>query len=322
MPMTNEELAARTDFAISNLTSTSGLLNPEQANRFIDIVQEQPTILNQVRTIRMNAPTRKIDRMGFASRIMRVAPQGTPPHAADDGTNDRYLAAADRSAPTTSQIELNTTEYMAEVHLPYEVLEDNLERGNFEDHVMRQIGEKVAEDLEELALGGDTGSGDAYLASKDGYLKRMTTNVYDNISAGINPDLFENGMLTMPQKYLRNLANLRHWCSVANTIKYRGEVAKRATGYGDSMLTQNGELYAYGVRVEAANMLGAPSGVTNGISNSGFFTYPKNLLWGIQRQIQIETDRDIRSRQHIIVVTCRIDFQIDDEAACVKYINI
>lgn len=322
MPMTNEELANRTDFAISNLTSSSGLLNPEQANRFIDFVQEQPTILNQVRTIRMNAPTRKIDRMGFDSRIMRVAPQGTPPHADDAGANDRYLPAADRSAPTTTQIELNTTEYMAEVHLPYEVLEDNLERGNFEDHIMRQIAEKVAEDLEELALGGDSGSGDPYLASKDGYLKRMTSNVYDNVSAGINPDVFQTGMLTMPQKYLRNLAKLKHYVSTANTIKYRGEVAKRATGYGDSMLTQDGALYAYGVGVEAAAMIGAPSGVTNGINNMGFFTFPSNLLWGIQRQVQIETDRDIRSRQHIIVVTTRIDFQIDDEAACVKYINI
>ena len=320
--MTNEELANRADFAIGNLTSNSGLLNPEQANRFIDIITEQPTILQQVRTIRMNAPTRKINRLGFASRILRAASQGTPPSQGDDGTNDRYLPAADRSGPTTSQIQLDTKEVIAEIRLPYEVLEDNLERDDFDDHVMRLIAERASEDLEELALGGDTGSGDAYLALVDGYLKQMTSNVYDNLSAGITPDVFEQGMLTMPQKYLRNLTRLRHYVSVANTIKYRSEVAKRTTGYGDSMLTNSGELYAYGVQVEAAAMLGADSGVTNGISESGFFTFPQNMIFGIQRQIQVETDRDIRSREHVIVLTARIDFKLDDEPACVKYTNI
>lgn len=322
MPMSNEELARRADFAISNLTSNGGLLNPEQANRFIDMVTEQPTILQQVRTVRMNAPTRKINRLGFASRILRAAPQGTPPYAADDGTNDRYLAAADRSAPTTSQIQLDTKEVIAEIRLPYEVLEDNIERDDFDDHVMRLIAERAAEDLEELALGGDTASGDTYLALVDGYLKQMTSNVYDNLSAGISPVVFEQGMLTMPQKYLRNLTRLRHYISVANSIKYRSEVAKRTTGYGDSMLTQNNELFAYGVQVESAAMLGADSGVTNGINESGFFTFPQNLLFGIQRQIMVETDRDIRSREHIIVLTARVDFKIDDEPACVKYTNI
>jgi hypothetical protein len=320
--MTNEELAQRADFAIGNLTSNSGLLNPEQANRFIDIIQEQPTILQQVRTIRMNAPTRKINRLGFASRILRAASQGTPPSQADDGTNDRYLPAADRSSPTTTQIQLDTKEVIAEIRLPYEVLEDNLEREDFDDHVMRLIAERAAEDLEELALGGDVGSGDAYLALVDGYLKQMTSNVYDNTSSGINPDVFEQGMLTMPQKYLRNLKRLRHYVSVANTIKYRSEVAKRTTGYGDSMLTSDGELFAYGVQVEAASMLGADSGVTNGIDQSGFFTFPQNMIFGIQRQIQVETDRDIRSREHVIVLTARIDFKLDDEPACVKYTNI
>lgn len=313
MPLSNKELAKRTDLALSQLSSNGGLLSPEQANRFIDMIQEQPTLLNQVRMVRMNAPQMKINRLGFGSRIMKAAPQGTPPYAADDGTNDRYLAAADRSAPTTAQITLTSKEVMAEIHIPYEVLEDNIEKGNFEDHLMRLIAERAAIDMEDWAINADTGSGDAYLALADGYLKQMSTNVVDNLSAGISPDLFETGMLTMPQKYLRNLNELKQYITVAESIKYRANVAKRATGYGDSALTSSGQLVAYGVPTDALALLPA---------TTGFFTFPNNLIFGIQRNIMLETDKDIRSRQIIIVLTARVDVLVDEEPATVKYINI
>jgi hypothetical protein len=317
MTTSNKELMQRADMAIADLDTNGGILDAEQTNAFIDIVLDQPTILKQVRQIRMSAPERKINKIGFADRILRAAPQGTSPFAADDGTNDRYLAAADRSKPTTSQITLATKEVIAEVHLPYEVLEDNIEGQSLESHIMRLIGERAAIDLEELSLAGDTGSGDAYLALQDGWLKRMTSNIVNNGSAGISPDMFEAGMLAMPQKYLRNLNALKHFVSVANTIRYRSVVAQRGTGYGDSMLTGNQPINAFGVQVESAPLLG-----TIGSGNSGIFTFPQNLIFGIQREIRVETDKDIRAREWIIVLTARVALQIEDEDATVKYTNI
>lgn len=313
MTTTNKKLSKRADIALADLATNGGVLNPEQANAFIDMVQEQPTILKQSRIVRMNAPTRKINRMGFASRILKAAPQGTAPYAADDGTNDRYLAAADRSTPTTSQIELNTKEIMAEVHIPYEVLEDNIEGQSFETHIMRLIAERAAQDLEEWMLTADVLSGDDYLALNDGLLKTATSHVVDNLSAGISPDLFEAGLLAMPQKYLRNLDALRQLIPVASSIRYRANVAKRATGYGDSALTSSGELMAYGTQVESAPLMPAATGL---------FTFPQNILFGIQRNISIEVEKDIRSRQIIIVLTTRVDCKWDDEDAVVKYSNI
>jgi HK97 family phage major capsid protein len=313
MSMSNRELQRRTDLALSQLSSNGGLLDPMQANAFIDLIQEQPSLLRSVRMVRMNAPQMKINRLGFGTRIMKAAPQGSPPYAADDGTNDRYLLAADRSAPTTSQITLTTKEVMAEVHIPYEVLEDNIERGGFEEHIMRLIAERVAIDMEDWAINADTGSGDDFLALADGYLKQMTSHVVNNASAGITPDLFQAGMLAMPQKYLRNLSQLRQYITVADNINYRANVAKRATGYGDSALNNTGELTAYGVTTESLALLPA---------STGFFTFPQNLIMGVQRNVMVETDKDIRARQIIIVVTMRVDVKIDLEDATVKYTNI
>lgn len=317
MTTSNTELAKRADIAIADLTSDGGYLQPEQADSFIDMIMEAPSIVKQARTIRMSKPETKIDRLGFGERIFHAAPQGTPPYAADDGTNDRHLAAAKRAKPTTAQISVTTKEYMAEIHIPYEVLEDNLERGGFEAHLMRQIAVRAAIDFEELALWSDTASGDADLALQDGWLKRMTAHVVNNASAGVSPDLFVNSLLAMPQKYLRDLAQLRHFVTVANTIRYRQKVAQRSTGYGDTMLQQAAPIYAAGVRVDDAPMLAA-----QGTGNAGFTTFPQNLIFGIRRDIQIETERAIRAREVVIVVTARLGFQIDDLDATVKLTNI
>lgn len=313
MALSNKELAKRADFAVDTLSSTGGVLSPEQGDAFIDIVQDTPTILRDSRVIRMGGPVRKINRLGFGDRIMKAAPQGTAPYAGDDGTNDRYLAAADRSAPITAQITLTTKELLAEVHLPYEALEDNIEGMAFEDHLMRLIGQRAALDLEDWALLADTASPDPYLALNDGLLKTATSNVTDNLAAGMSPDVFEDAMLAMPQQYMASLDTMRHYITVQDEIKYRANVAKRATGYGDSVLTEDNRVNAFGVPVTPAPRMSAATGL---------FTFPNNILFGIQRDIQIETDRDIRARQVIIVLTMRCDVRWDDELATVKITNI
>ena len=330
MPTSNSEIARRTDIALAQLESNGGLLLPEQANQFIDFIQEQPTILSQVRVDRMNAPTKRIHRMGFANRIMKAArnnladplspggPWGDPGAGDDDNVgnyagNQRYLRWQDRSAPVTREIELVTKEVMAEVHIPYEVLEDNIEGESLEQHIMRQMAERAAIDLEDWALNADTANADPYLALTDGFIKQAVSNVVDNTSAGISPDLFEAGMLTMPQRYLRVASNLRHFITVQDNIRYRANVAKRATGYGDSALQGDGTLVAYGVPVEPAPLMPVATGL---------FTFPSNMIFGIQRQITVETDKDIRSREIIIVLTTRVDCLYDEEEAVVKYINI
>lgn len=325
MSLSNSELAKRADLALSDLETNGGKLLPEQANTFIDLILDQPTLLRQARVVRMSAPTRKINRMGFANRILTAGRsslgQASGPYASeqDAGDNPRYVREADRAAPTTAQIELNTKEVIAEVRLSYEVLEDNIEGDGLEAHIMRLIAERVAIDLEEWALQASTLSGDAYLALTEGLLRQVDVaagpvqHIVDNLSAGISPDLFEAAMLEMPQQYMRNLTGLRQYITVQDNIKYRANVAKRATGYGDSALQESGQLVAFGVPVEQAPLMPAATGL---------FTFPNNVIWGVQRDILVETDKDIRSREMIIVLTARVDVLFDEVDAVVKLINI
>jgi hypothetical protein len=312
---TRNENLARADIAISDLDTNGGLLQPEQANAFIDMILDEPTIVKQSRVVKMEKPEMWINRLGFGSRILRAA--RTTGSANDDGSNDRYVRKADRAAPTTSQIQLTSSEIIAEVRLPYELLEDNIEGQSVEAHIMRLIAQRAALDLEEWALWADTADADAYMALQDGWLKRATAHVADNLSAGMNPDLVADALLALPQKYLRYLPQMKGFISVANTIRYRQNVSQRQTGFGDSALQGAIPLVAHGLQLEGAPMLAADN-----IGATGLVTFPKNLIFGIRREVSVETDRDIRSREYIIVLTLRAGLQIDDADALVKLENI
>ena len=312
---TSNERLLRADMALADLTSNGGLLNPEQTQQFIDIVQEQPTILRDIRMVRMAAPRMKINKLGLAGRILRAASETGG--QLDAGGNTRYLPAAQRTAPVTSQIQMDTHEVIAEVRIPYEVMEDNIEGDNFEEHVMRLIAERTALDMEEILLFGDTASTDSYLALMDGYFKRASLHIVDNANAGAKDSMITAALLAMPQKYLRNLPQMRGYMSIANKIKFQQTRQARFTTLGDASVQGNADLYSQGLKIEPVNTIAA-----DGTGKLGLVTFPQNLIVGMQRMITVETDKDIRSREYIIVVTARIASQIEDNDGVVKLINI
>lgn len=309
----SEVLSQKADLALSQLTANGGMLLPEQANTFIRNLIDQPVILKEMRVQPMNAPEMRIPKIGFGSRILHPASQTGG--AEDDGSNGRYLAKANRSAPTTSMVTLNTKEIIAEVRIPYEVLEDNIEQGGLQNTVLALIAERAALDLEELVIRGDTAVAgtDAYLGLMDGVLKLANSNVVDGTGAGVTPDLWNEVKKGLPTQYRRNQNVMRIYTSMDVESDYRLQVSKRATGLGDAILTGTDALPVFGIPMKAAALMP---------DENALFTNPQNLIFGIQRQIRIETDRDIRSREIVIVLTLRCAVQIEEKLALVKVTNI
>lgn len=309
--MTNEEIAVKkADIALSDL-ATAGKLNPQQTDRFIRVLIDQPTLLAQVRTVAMTTPEQKINKIGFGQRILRKATSATP------------LDADKRVKPDLGQVTLNTSEVIAEVHIPYDVIEDNIERGNvntpmqtgaggIHQTIVDLIAERAALDLEELGIQGDTSSVDDYLALQDGFLKLAAANVVD-VGGAFDKAAAKAALLTMPTRYLRNRAALSHFVSVDNETNFRDTYANRQTALGDANIQGNNKLMVFGSQIQpVALMPGA----------NGLFTDPQNLIFGIQRNIMIEYDKDIRARVFIIVLTCRVAFKIEETNALVKYTGI
>ena len=313
---TNKSWMQKADIAISDLEANGGLLQPEESRTFIRKLILSPTILNVARVVGMKSHTMNINKIGFGSRIMRVAVSGTA------------LSSGDRAKPTTEQVVLTSKEVMAEVNLPYDVLEDNIERaeaanneasntgpGGLRSTIIELIAERAAADLEELGLLGDTDSGDAYLALFDGWNKLANDNgnVVNRGGQTISKETFKEGKKAMPDQYLRDLASMRHFISMDQETDYRDTVADRATGYGDNTLQGNNDLRAFGSAI---------SPVTRMPNAKGLYTNPLNLLFGIHRDVSMEFDKSIRERVYIIVLTARVAVEIEESEAVVAYTNL
>lgn len=308
--MENQEIIKKADMALSDL-ATAGKLNPTQTDRFIRVLIDQPTLLSQVRTVAMGAPEMKINKIGFGSRILRPAVSSTA------------LSQADRVKPDLGQVQLATKEVIAEINLPYDVIEDNIEKGNvntplqtgaggLHQTIVDLIAERAALDLEELGIQGDTSSGDSYLALHNGFLKLATANVV-NVGGAFGKDAVKSALKTMPTRYLRNRAALKHFVSVDNETEVRDQYGSRQTALGDQQVQGVLPVYMFGSKVDPVALMPG---------SQGLFTDPMNMIFGVQRNIQIEYTKDIRARVFVIVLTCRVAFAIEEVNAVTKYTGI
>lgn len=307
--MENTEILRKADMVLSDL-SAGGSLNPEQANKFIDMVQAAPTLLKSARVERMKARKQEVPKLGFANRIMRRAVENTA------------LAEADRSKPSMGKMELDTVELIAEVRLPYAALEDNVEGQSYEDHIMRLIAERAALDIEEVVVQGDTGSLDEYLASFDGVMK-LAGHTVDAQGALIDKALWKKLVAAVPAKYFRNRKEWRLYTSPNNELNWREKLSDRATGAGDRFLLEDVPAVAFGIPVEPLAMIPeVASGTPEVTQTSALLTHPQNIVVGFHRDISVESDKVITSRQYIIVVTCRVGVALEEADATAKMTNI
>ena len=305
----NIDLSQKATIALADLETNGGILSPEQSNQFIRSMMDTPTIMREARVVPMDSPTMKINKIGFGSRILR---------AANQTQGSRALAEADRSKPDLGSVTLTSKEVIAEIMLPYEVIEDNIERGDIQNTILQLIAERAALDLEELVVQGDTALAtatppDAYLGLLDGVLKKATANVVDAGTAAISATVFNNVVKAMPSKYLRNRSQLRHYVPHDVEQDYRLALSNRGTSLGDDILTGNRPVPVFGSPMVGMALM--PTG-------NMLYTDPKNIVIGFHRNIRIESERVIAERQVRIVLTARVAVEIEEVNAVVKTINL
>ena len=295
---TSRTIIEKADLAVAQMISDGGYLNAEQSDTFYRKLIDEPTLLGNVRTVQMRSPRMNIDTIGFGSRILRAAP-----------SSGVSLPADQRVRPAFGQVNLETEEVIAEVRIPYDALEDSIERGNLENTIMQMLTGRVSLDLEELLINGDTSSSDPYLALHDGALA-LAGHTYDGSAlTAIDKDAFKAALQEMPTQYLRNLMAMNFMMSWHNVIEYRDTLATRSTGAGDDFYLNRPTVSAFGVPIVPAALMP---------NDEILFTYPQNLIFGVQRDIMIETDKDITSRVLIVVLTMRIAIQAEEANAIVK----
>lgn len=181
--------------AIATGTLSSGLLNPEQARKFIQQTFDATNLGGLVRHEMRTAKTGEIDKIGIGRRILRKK---------TENTDDNY-----RAGVNTTQIEYSTTAVRLPWEITEETLRENIEGQNFENIVTNLMTTQLGVDLEDLYLNGDEATPNTdedydFLKINDGWIKQIGNggHVYDATSEDeMSLDMFYKALASLPNKY-------------------------------------------------------------------------------------------------------------------------
>lgn len=307
----NQTYIEKADLSVSNLVNEGGYLVPKQASEFMELLIEESVLLGLVTTVPMTNPTYEISKMGFTGRVLHAAVEGTA------------LSEDKRSRPELGKTQITTREYIAEARIPYGVVEDNIQNGTFQAVFMRYLAKAVARDMEEFAILSDTTSSDPDLQLQDGLIKQQVSLTINAGGVRLHKGVMKQAMQTLPSRYLKSQKNLAFLTGKNAGIDYADSRANRQTPDGDKMLQAQplaiGEYGGY--PIIPIPLWPETLGVTQDRTVVSFMD-PKNFHVGIQRQVRVETGRDIKRREFIIVATVRFGFKFAHEPATVLVTNV
>lgn len=252
---------------VKNTISTTGLqaggvLNPEQAQKFIQQTFENTALGGVIRHETRRAKTGEIDKIGIASRILRKKTENT-----DDGY---------RAGVKHDKLEYATTAVRVPWEITEETLRENIEGQHYEKIVTDLMTTQIGIDLEDLYLNGDTEVAESdedhdFLYVNDGWVKQLKngSHVVDRSakSGGVlNLDVFYDTLKAIPNKY--NNGKLRWMMSPHRRQEWERYILNQAVTVGGIITDKRVENPASIPAIEVPRM---PDDVI-------MLTDPKNLI--------------------------------------------
>ena len=299
MPTTNEIIAKST---IETSSIANGLLNPEQAKKFIrqtfDATPLGPLVRHEMRT----AKTGEIDKIGIAKRILRKKTENV-----DDGYRAGVEASNIEYACTPTRLPWEITE---------ETLRENIEGQSFEQTITDLMTKQVGCDTEDLYLNGDVNTSESdpdydFLKQNDGWIKQISNgghvlnaNTAQYNSGAMSLDVFYDLVKAVPNKY--NNGNLRWLMSPHRKQEWELFLLKNAISNGGNVPDS---VYTSPVGIPAVEV---PSLSDDKI----LLTDPKNLIvvntYGVKIRKTTEGEKAIMQDKRFYVIHFDFDPIIEE----------
>lgn len=298
---------------VNPVGTPGGILLPEQARRFIDYVWDATVLAKDGRRVTMRANTMELEKVNVGERVIRAAAQADPTF-----TN---------AGATFSKVELTTKKIRLDWEVSTEALEDNVEGGALEDHLVRLMTTAFANDIEDLAINGD-GSTGQFLSIMEGFVSKakggdshesLVTVSNNNWTTPVLQDI----ILAMPRKYRAIKNNLKFYAGTdafqgivknngtladaiaeAFTPRLGGTEANRQAYYDGNAQTFGGARTTRVLGVEVQEVPYYPAGYVD-------LTFPQNRVWGFQRDITV--NRFYQPKKDTIEYTVFVRFGIQWE---------
>lgn len=170
-----------------------GILNPEQATKFIQQTFESTELGKHIRHVMRKSKTGEIDKIGIASRILRKK---------TENTDDNY-----RANVSTSKLEYSTTAVRLPWEITEETLRENIEGQSFEKVVTDLMSRQLGIDAMDLYLNGDTEISESdpyhdFLYVNDGWIKQLKNgHIVSRDNNTMEVGMFYDAVHAIPNKY-------------------------------------------------------------------------------------------------------------------------
>lgn len=307
--MENRSLLAKADLALSDLVTDGGYLQPAQAKQFIRVMIKKAKLSSRISVTPLDSPTQLVEKIRFSGQVLQP---GTPGVALPDGH---------RSKPDLGKVQWAAKMFKAEVRLNNAVLEQSIERGNLKQTIMETLSEAVGRDAEKVLIQGDTSSADPLLAQLDGILVKATSNTVNGGSARTDNDLLDSMLRSLPKEFIGEIGQMEYMTSVNAQLDYVKYLGTRATELGDRSIMEGGVPRYHKIPVEDYT-LWPETGFSGSDETNVLLAHPKNIDYGIWKQVRIDTGKDVSAGQMIIVVETWFDVLFVEETAVVKAYDV
>lgn len=314
--ITNQELVEKAVITADTLAA-SGKLNPAQSNKFIDYVVSETMLTNNARIVRFRNETLEIDKIGLGKRAAVPKSEGIDPGV--------------RRGVSTSKISLTPKEIMVPVEIGDTFGEINIEGQMVEETIMKMFGKKTGNDVETLAISGnklgpaalqsdliDNGDSsryvkDTYLGLVDGWQTVANSgHIVDAGGANVGLSIFSQALRAMPNKFRRNVGDLRFFMSPDLAQIYYEKLSTRATNMGD-MAANGGTQKPWGVPIVPVPLWDFLPSVTEHVTLNG--TTAVSLLHGPVQNVVVTPTTIGSSPIDAYVVTT--DYTLDAAAGTI-----
>ena len=257
----------------------------------------------------MRSNTAELEKLNVGERVIRAANQAD--------------ATYTNAAVSFTKVEIVTKKIRLDWEVASEALEDNIEGGALEDHLVRTMTRAFANDLEDLAING-TGSGtNVFLKIMEGFYAKeddggnQATSVTSSGSAWTVQDL-QDIVLAMPRKYRGSRSAMKFYAgsptmssllnSLAQTGNFNSErIVERIVDGSVPQIV--GAPLQY--RVLGLPIMEVPYFPDDYVS----LTFPENRIWGFQRDVTVHREFKPKKDTTEYTVFVRFGVQIEETDA-------
>jgi len=289
----------KADMALADLTSGGKLVNDQFKKFYLTAIKGQ-VVMGRVRNVTLKRETTEIPKLTTC---------GT--QVVHPGTESQALTLAQRVKPGFGQVFVVSKEIVVQIDYPRFALKDQVEGPGFKNTLITYLALHVKRDFESMIINGDTTSTSTHLAMFDGMIASATSN--EKVASGtLSSTIMAQTRMMMPSEY-KQQPGLVYFTNEFAFDSLWTEYEARGTPFGDQRLTQG----ASSLPFRGKQLYEVPLWPDNLNSTETVVMYldPKNFIFGLHENLEMQSEYNIRERTWTVVMTARVGQVFEHEPA-------